>query len=185
VITRNTNLADRLRKAIHQSHELDERVVHASIADHTAPACAGRSILRTGSTNGQIGCSCFLLNRYPLFWLPTPDSICLISCIWFCVFLLFDLRYHTPKRQSQTMAPGSKHADHDYIVARQERYIEAWRSGSPENVMEFMDKDDFNYSNFGQQSLLCITHTFTSPSDHDSCRNSAGGHVSLRRDRPI
>jgi hypothetical protein len=160
------NLADRLRKAIHQSYELDERAVHPS----RAPACAGRSILRMGSTNRQIGCSCFHLNRYPLFWLPTPDSICLISCIWFCVFLPFDPRYYTPKRQSNTIAPGGKHADHDYIVARQERYIEAWRSGSPEKVMEFMDKGDFNYSNFGQQSLLCITYTFTSPSDLDCCK---------------
>ena len=46
--------------------------------------------------------------------------------------------------------PPARHADHDYIVARQNRYIEAWKEGSVEKVMEFMDTDEFNYSNFGQ-----------------------------------
>ena len=53
------------------------------------------------------------------------------------------------------MAPATKHKDpdHAYIVARQERYIEAWRSGSQERVMEFMDKDNFNFSDFSQYDL--------------------------------
>ena len=47
------------------------------------------------------------------------------------------------------MVLASKPADHDYVVARQERYIEAWRSGSPERIMEFRDSEDLTYSNFG------------------------------------
>lgn len=49
------------------------------------------------------------------------------------------------------MAPADKHADHDYIVARQERYVEAWCSGSPERIMEFMCDKELKYSNFGQE----------------------------------
>lgn len=41
------------------------------------------------------------------------------------------------------MAPTATHADHEYIVARQQRYIEAWSTGSAEKTMEFMDKEDF------------------------------------------
>lgn len=52
------------------------------------------------------------------------------------------------------MAPAVKHADHDYIVARHERYIEAYCSGSAERMMEFMDKEDFKYSDFGQHIHL-------------------------------
>ena len=46
------------------------------------------------------------------------------------------------------MAPAHNHADHGYIVARQERYVEAWRSVFPEKTMEFIEKDDLDYSNF-------------------------------------
>ncbi len=46
--------------------------------------------------------------------------------------------------------PPVPHADHDYIVARQNRYIEAWKDGSVEKLMEFMDTEEFGYSNFGQ-----------------------------------
>ena len=45
------------------------------------------------------------------------------------------------------------HSDEDYIVARQERYIEAWRSGSPERIKKFMHSDDFTYSNFSRLSF--------------------------------
>lgn len=48
----------------------------------------------------------------------------------------------------RTMFPATNHSDHDYIIARQEKYIEAWRSGSPERIMEFMHSEDLNYSNF-------------------------------------
>ena len=47
------------------------------------------------------------------------------------------------------MASLEKHADHDYIVARQERYAEAWRSLDPERIMSFMDPKDLSYSCFG------------------------------------
>ncbi|KAL8794978.1 MAG: hypothetical protein Q9195_002560 [Heterodermia aff. obscurata] len=47
------------------------------------------------------------------------------------------------------MASLEKHADHDYIVARQEKYAEAWRSLDPERIMSFMDPKDLSYSCFG------------------------------------
>ncbi|KAL8834789.1 MAG: hypothetical protein Q9176_007307 [Flavoplaca citrina] len=46
---------------------------------------------------------------------------------------------------------GHKHDDHEYIVARQERYIKAWESGTPEEIMEFMDPQELNYSNHGME----------------------------------
>lgn len=53
------------------------------------------------------------------------------------------------QKGSDMMPLGHKHADHEYIVARQERYIEVWRSGSPDELMEFMDPDELHYSNYG------------------------------------
>ena len=47
------------------------------------------------------------------------------------------------------MAAKVKHADHDYIVARQEKYLAAYRSGSPKAMMEWMDPQDLIYSDFG------------------------------------
>ena len=56
------------------------------------------------------------------------------------------------------MAPH-EHADHAYIVARQNRYIDAWKAGSVERLMEFMDTEDFNYSLFGESSFSFIIAT--------------------------
>lgn len=44
-----------------------------------------------------------------------------------------------------------KHVDHEYIVARQERYIKVWHSGSPEEIMEFFDPKQINYSSYGME----------------------------------
>ena len=41
------------------------------------------------------------------------------------------------------------HPDHDHMHARHQRFVDAWVSHSAERIMEFMDKDDFNYSTFG------------------------------------
>lgn len=47
-------------------------------------------------------------------------------------------------------ALGHVHPEHDYIVARQERYIAAWKSGSPDKIMAFMDSKELHYSVPGQ-----------------------------------
>lgn len=52
-------------------------------------------------------------------------------------------------RESSMTPLGHKHADHEYIVARQERYVQVWRSGSPEEIMEFFDPKELNYSHYG------------------------------------
>ncbi|MCJ1267764.1 hypothetical protein MMC22_007650 [Lobaria immixta] len=82
------------------------------------------------------------------------------------------------------MAPTATHADHEYIVARQQRYIEAWSTGSAEKTMEFMDKEDFGYSNFGiQQENLphavvkdLFTHSFSDHHDVKLKTRSLHGH---------
>ena len=58
------------------------------------------------------------------------------------------------------MASLEKHADHDYIVERQERYAEAWRSLDPERIMSFMDPKDLSYSGFGPSSPAPISFPF-------------------------
>ena len=45
-----------------------------------------------------------------------------------------------------------RNADHDYIEARQQRFSEAWMSGSVESLLGFFDKEDFVYSHHGQSS---------------------------------
>ena len=47
---------------------------------------------------------------------------------------------------------AQRHADHDYIKARQHHYSKAWKSGSVEELIEFFDKDDFIYSHHGQSA---------------------------------
>lgn len=54
------------------------------------------------------------------------------------------------------MRYGNKHKDHDYVVARQERYIETYRKGDPKAMMEWMDLEDFEYSDFGKDSVSGI-----------------------------
>jgi len=51
------------------------------------------------------------------------------------------------------MAPSRKHedhSDHGCIVARQEKYIEAYKSGSGEKLMKLRDLDELVYSNLGK-----------------------------------
>ena len=47
------------------------------------------------------------------------------------------------------MAAPKKNVDHDYIVARQEKYLAAYRSGSSKAMMEWMDPENLIYSDFG------------------------------------
>lgn len=54
------------------------------------------------------------------------------------------------------MATSKQRGDHGYIVVRQERYVAAYRSGNADDMMEFMDQDDFVSSNFGQWLRLRI-----------------------------
>ena len=49
----------------------------------------------------------------------------------------------------------SKHPDHDYIVACHKQYVEAYNNGSTEQTMEFMDKENLVYSDFGLP--FCLT----------------------------
>jgi hypothetical protein len=56
------------------------------------------------------------------------------------------------------------HADHDHIVARQERYIAAYRQGSAKAMMEFMDEEEFVYSDFGEDTK----YSMVSPSSSSS-----------------
>ncbi|MCJ1248640.1 hypothetical protein MMC30_005858 [Trapelia coarctata] len=82
------------------------------------------------------------------------------------------------------MAPAVKHSDHDFIVARHERYVEAYRSGSAERMMEFMDKEVFKYSDFGGQREDMshstvkdqFTHTFSNFHDLKIKTISLHGH---------
>lgn len=48
------------------------------------------------------------------------------------------------------------HADHDYIVARQERYVASYRRGNAKAMMDFMDEDDFVYSDFGEETSFDV-----------------------------
>ena len=59
------------------------------------------------------------------------------------------------------MPTSQKHADHDYILARQERYIAAYLKGSPKAMMEWMDPEDFVYSDFST-SIKNLLH-YTTP----------------------
>ncbi|KAL8712552.1 MAG: hypothetical protein Q9225_006913 [Loekoesia sp. 1 TL-2023] len=53
------------------------------------------------------------------------------------------------------MAVSLKHAEHDYIVARQERYMDTYRKGDAKKMMEWMDPDEFVYSDItGNQTGL-------------------------------
>jgi hypothetical protein len=89
------------------------------------------------------------------------------------------------------MAPAVKHPDHDYVVARHERYVEAYHSGSAERMMEFLEKDEFRYSNFGQQFRLkpCILLPFISQFKDSLAyhlhRRPTERHISYNRQRPI
>ena len=55
------------------------------------------------------------------------------------------------------MATGKKHGDHEYIVARQERYVATYRSGNAAAMMGWMDPDDSVYSDFGTSTTWSLT----------------------------
>lgn len=61
------------------------------------------------------------------------------------------------------MHSATKHSDHDHIVTRQEKYIEAWRSGLPERIMEFMHSEDLTYSNFSLNPPPVFLYYLTLP----------------------
>ena len=50
------------------------------------------------------------------------------------------------------MALAHLHPDQEYIEARMGRYIEAWRAGSPEKLMDFMHPEELQYCHFGQST---------------------------------
>ena len=55
--------------------------------------------------------------------------------------------------RGRTTTGPRRHADHDYIAARQERYVETYRTANAKAMMEWMDPDDFVYSDFGMPGL--------------------------------
>ncbi|KAL8950201.1 MAG: hypothetical protein Q9222_003748 [Ikaeria aurantiellina] len=64
----------------------------------------------------------------------------------------------TNQRESGMKPLGHKHPEHEYIVARQEKYIEVWRRGSPDEIMQFMDPKELNYSHYGMEKQD-LTHS--------------------------
>ena len=52
------------------------------------------------------------------------------------------------------MASGSKpNVDHEHVMARHEKYLSPYRSGFVERMMEFLEKDEVQYSSIGN-----VTH---------------------------
>lgn len=74
-----------------------------------------------------------------------------------CGFFHFFSDYIAKKTYARI--PTTRHPDHEYIVARHDRYIEAYNSRSVERMMEFMDEEDFVYSDFGEKN----TASFCAP----------------------
>lgn len=69
---------------------------------------------------------------------------------------------------SPSKMPPKEHADQTYIRARHKRYVDAHESKDPKRLMEFMDPDQFEYSDFGESRVLASCHTSTFVNDPSS-----------------